>query len=79
MRVVCIDDDWYGVTGYELPKVNPKYGEILTVTEAATAHPFPYYCFSEYGENRYEQCGFIPISDIDETQMEREYNKEKVF
>ncbi len=79
MRVICIDDKWKDFPGYGKVTKSPKFGEIVTVSKAYKDNSMDWYQFQEYGPcNEYEQCGFSPISEIDETTFERNYQKETV-
>ena len=75
MKVICIDAGNYGNPGFGGPI--PKEGDILTVGRAYEYEGIPSYEFVEYGPNYlYSQRRFAPLSQIDETEMERNYNKE---
>jgi hypothetical protein len=60
----------------------PEYGEIYIVIETKSCHEIDgrlhdYYILQELPGYAYDSNGFIPLSDIDETEMIREYNKQK--
>lgn len=77
MRVICIDDKWEAYPGSSSgPFI--KFGEIVTVAKAFKDSEGEWYNFSEYFGYDYEQCGFAPISEINETDFERNYQKETV-
>lgn len=74
MKVICIDDNWLFSDGNE-----PKVGEYVTATQCDT---YPNnYDLEEYPLNStgnptsFRKYHFIPISNIDETEMERNYNE----
>lgn len=82
MRVICIDDK-PGV-GNEVPPF--KFGDIVNAEEVPSIvaqhliHPELFYAISEYSCFPifcvWFRKRFIPISEIDETEMERNYKKE---
>lgn len=75
MKVICIDDKWENIGGDV--KQWPVFGEITTVVYAFKDYQGEWYKFQEYDYNwDYEQCGFIPLSEINETEFERNYQKE---
>lgn len=78
MKVVCINDDW---DKGDIPVFNncPKINDIVTVTETFVMYnKVPVYILKEYPSYLWEQENFAPISEIDETEFERNYNKELV-
>lgn len=82
MKVICIDakprDEDYGTE----PILSE--GSVYTVSETITSaigkgFIFVYgvlYILDEIGKFAYRADRFVPTSTIDETQFEREYNKE---
>ena len=73
MKVMCIFDQWW----WEIIRVSgPAYGEICTVLEDTEKG----YLIAGYQKNPivpdqecyYDQNGFVPLSDIDETEMVKE-------
>lgn len=77
MKAMCINGQWYSLTegrAYD----DPKYGEIVTVTDEIKFWNSLWYALEEYPARSFNADGFIPLSEIDETEMVREYNLEKV-
>lgn len=73
MKVMCIDADWV----YEGPqrRVGPKFGEICTVDATDTdENGVLYYGLVEYPRRWYQAVAFVPLSEINETDMVRDYN-----
>lgn len=77
MRVMCINDEgWYSDTKNVICE-GPCYGEILEVIKENEKE----YFFAEYYPLSYEgyyKCHFVILSNIDETQMERNYQDIKI-
>ena len=74
MKVMCINDEWFdGVTvnNYRCPKQN----EIVTVVDDFSDCEGEWYKLLEYGESVFLQECFVPLSDLDETTFERNYDK----
>ena len=70
MKVICIDDKWEGVPGYERTGKQPVFGEICTVRELIECNGSYYYTLFEYDPLwEYETSAFAPLSDIDETEL----------
>lgn len=70
MKVMCIKDgQWRGkLTGD--PAEGPKYGEVVTVVDEVTTSDKDVYILQEYPDARgYAKKRFIPLSDIDETEL----------
>lgn len=84
IKVICIDDNFFAPKYLKTPKIHPKEGEICTVIETK---PDGYYVLLEYlytdiasGTPKWNPKKFIPLSNIDETELikEREVLTEKV-
>lgn len=84
MKVLCIDDK---PRPGEVPGIEPKEGETYTVSqegngECAITHKLiPCYRLVELSNppnDWHDKDRFIPVSSIDETEFERNYNKELV-
>ena len=81
MKVICIKQgDW--VSTYDgRPMRGPKFGEECTVDGLAECG---FYYLKGYdftaitGRIYYSPKRFIPLSSIDETEMQRDYKTEKV-
>lgn len=84
MKVLCICSDWeytkkwdrfmQFIFGRNHP--DPVYGNIYNVIGEESND---YYVLEEFaGNGGYEKDCFIPISEIDETEFERQIIKEKV-
>ena len=72
MKVLCID----ATTEPGWPTVDLKEGEIYTVTGDREYGGYYWYKLLEGEPNAwYEAQYLIPISNIDETEMERNYNE----
>lgn len=72
MKVICIDGNW-NKGGSPVLNEGPKEGEIVTVLNNVDFHGNPCYELQEYRRPPlWEQENFIPISNIDETEMIRE-------
>lgn len=73
MRVMCVNEKWHYASTAPTHE-HPQYGDIDVVLREQVVHftakegyileRFPGLCFAK-------EC-FVPISDIDETKMERE-------
>lgn len=78
MRVICIDDRFMGKDGFE-----PRCGEIVTVAGCCPVYKNNY-DIKEYPRDKrgalqsFDKNAFVPLSSIDETEFERNYNKELV-
>lgn len=79
MKVLCIKTgQWVGVLSGTIFD-GPKYGEIVTVVGDGYCGHFPTYDILEYPDDAgWNKEWFIPISSIDETTFERNYQKELV-
>lgn len=74
MRVVCIRDDFMNRV-----EADPKVGDYATVVNSFMWGNIFIYVLKEFPQKGgYEARGFAPVSDIDETTFERNYNKELV-
>lgn len=74
MKVICIDEIF---SGMDRVAVSPREGVVYEVAEEKIYCGVPFYSF--VGVPEYWQAdAFIPISEICETQFERNYNKELV-
>lgn len=86
MKVICIDDraDENADLSHGLPPI--VVGEIYTVTKYSEysknkygiVERWPVYCLAERGDGLvgYDVKRFVPLSNIDEKEFERNYNKE---
>lgn len=71
MKVMSINSNWTRVISKEKGK-GPKYGEVCTVI-GEKGPAYPSYILQEYpDEHGYTKNNFIPLSDIDETEMKRD-------
>lgn len=82
MKVLCINDSFYAVSNRVINFPLPKMGEIYTVTNTRFCKcGCGIYVFEllecQNGAGFDTEC-FVPISDIDETEMERNYKKEEL-
>jgi len=68
MKVMCINDKWENTATRE-PCGGMQYGEIATVVGECTRFSRSYYEFSEYPGEAYDKKNFIPLSEIDETEL----------
>lgn len=74
MKVVCIKDGQWHSTD-EPAKKYPSYGEVYTVVDSEKDGDATFYIFAELApDEAFYSRRFIPISDISETEMERNYN-----
>jgi hypothetical protein len=70
MKVMCIDDK------FTIIKNHPKYGEVVTAKQSPIVADA--YILAEYMEdpngisNHFRKRRFIPLSDIDETELVKE-------
>ena len=73
MKVICIDGQWESLNpGDTAPDI--KLGEVLNVAHTTKHLNIDWYWFEEYGKySAYDQRAFIPVSDLDETTFERDY------
>jgi len=89
MRLVCINTTgWYqdkkalfGLITYKRNCKGPKYGDIVTKIKDVYEEGILYYILVEWpdaNDEGFEATSFIPLSEIDETEMERNYKTEKV-
>lgn len=71
MKVMCISDFIENHMKLYMPKL--KVGEIYTVIKETNQNGFSFYLLGEYIDTNfnywYEQSCFIPLSDIDETEL----------
>ena len=79
MEVICIDDKWE----CEPSGNEPNVGEIVTATQSIyyeDSYFIQEYLFDDLGHNQsFAKYHFIPLSDIDETQMERNYQTVEII
>lgn len=76
MKVLCISDDWRNYSDYTEPPL-PKIGEECIVIRSIYVNHLKtdFYQLEKYPQDViYTSENFAPISDIDETQMERNYS-----
>lgn len=79
MKVICIDDLSRNVTDAAKKHPHPEIGEECVVTSMREAWGGVYYKLLGYPPSaNYNSNCFAPISDIDETTFERNYQKELV-
>lgn len=76
MKAICIDDKWEDFPNRLFPSTSPLFGEIVTITNAFSDEYGNWYELVEH-DGLYEQCAFALISEIDETNFQRQYNKLK--
>jgi hypothetical protein len=79
MKVICIEEPktkFSHKTG--LPFV-VRVGSVYTVAECLTLGDVPGYRLKEDMIHTYAAKWFEPLSEIDETEMERNYNKETAY
>ena len=75
MRVRCINDrGWCAYIDHTKNKVGPEWGDIDEVIEVRTEDDLCGYRLLRFPTEYFEASYFIPISDISETEMERNYN-----
>jgi hypothetical protein len=75
MQVVCINGDgWQNATG-KIP--GPLYGDMLLILDEERDEEYHGYYFARW-QTPFLASEFIPLSSIDETEMERNYKTEKV-
>jgi len=79
MKVVCIDDIFISKQDGRLSENAPSISEIVTVIGQYNNG----YFLLEYPTNFGRKCvwnksKFIPISEIDETEFERNYTKKEI-
>lgn len=79
MRVICIKQgEWRRILS-RIKASGPKYGDECTVISKGIGDKgLPTYRFKEWSNDEYTRRHFIPLSSIDETEMERNYKTEKV-
>lgn len=85
MRVMCIDREWtYLNSNQPLPPPFPIFGEVYTVAGEINDETGEFYILQEFvdafgDDEGWEKCGFIPVSEMDEENMERNYNFAKIL
>lgn len=72
MQVICIDDNW-GERDFYSPDTSPAFNEKCEVNDIATTDDGTYYGLVEHPDGFYLSNNFAPCSDIDETEMIRDY------
>jgi len=82
MKVICILPSEWGSEMTNSKANGPSFGEICTAKQCAVhddSYDIAEYPFNEDGrpQSFVKKC-FAPVSDIDETEFVREYNKELV-
>lgn len=76
MKVICIDDSNYAAESKD-SQYDIYFGDILTVRGFGSDENW--LTFVEYPEDcEWPKNKFAPLSSIDETEFERNYQKEKV-
>lgn len=82
MKVMCIIKTRWNSFFYPHDHSGPSFGEICTATQCASCpdcYDIAEYPYNEAGRpQNFLKIGFTPVSDIDETEFVREYNKEFV-
>jgi hypothetical protein len=74
MKVICIEDKFkWEFAGRNYEPKDPELGEICTVINTMDFVGVHLYKLEGYAE-WYNSKKFIPLSDIDETEMISEYN-----
>ena len=75
MKVLCIDGNMEWISNRAKPP-QPEFGDIDEVIEDGYDEDLgEYYCLARFGDGvGFSQIHFIPISDIDETEMIRKEN-----
>lgn len=78
MKVICIDDDFF-ISEVPEESITPKVGEIYTVKNQGNCDCCGglWYELEEI-EYEWDADSFAPISDIDETEMERNYKRNPI-
>lgn len=76
MQVICIESQMDDKSDKHAPEV--PVGDIVTVVNCFTKWGMELYVFAEYDGYAYETKHFIPLSSIDETEMQREYKHSKI-
>lgn len=78
MKVICIDDKRQLTPDTPKVKVGDTYTVIKTynITNKPEYMPGLYYALQEMPESAYHESLFAPLSCIDETTFERNYNKQ---
>lgn len=78
MKVVCICDIWMD-KHYVIYKVGPKVGDECEVVRTYTVRNLEVYELKGYPDYLgYRTSYFAPVSNIDETTFERNYDKATV-
>lgn len=76
MQVICVDDNWNKDMKRE---GDPKVGDIDEVVEQYQWGEYPIYrLLGRPNPNGYYAPCFIPLSSVDETTFERNYNLETI-
>ena len=79
MKVICIQTDTKTVKGPQVPTNSVKEVEVYTVIGGERFNNKQYYRLAEMDYwTVYLSDLFVPLSQIDETEFERNYNKELV-
>lgn len=72
---MCINDAYWGtkIPGYcDIQSDGPEYADIDLVTGEIELSGVKYYILEDWPSDAFDSECFIPISDIDETEFERE-------
>lgn len=78
MRVVCIGKEYFGWHPDSIAAVNHiQIGDVVDVIDEGEECG-GWYEFSQYPDLCWYKRNFAPLSEIDETEMERNYKTEKV-
>ncbi len=77
MKVICIETEWETLPGWPDAFGTPTFGSIYVVIIAFEDRYGSWYCLEGFDEHdAFGQGGFAPVSNIDEKEFERNYNKE---
>lgn len=79
MKVICIDANYHGNNGLKKPPFPLVEGNIYHVSYECLSRNklgelIEAYVLHEMPQGGWERWRFIPLSDISETEMKRDYN-----
>lgn len=75
MKVICIDENWVSMQPDIQRPTHPIIGNEYNVTEFENVY-YPAYQLAEFEKGRFFKAShFAKVSDISETEFEREYNR----
>lgn len=72
MKVICVNSDWK--FDNRKNKTGPSFGEVCEVAESDYTPDGTLFHYLEGYPRWYEAIAFIPLSEIDEREMSREYS-----